>query len=192
MCDNAINTQQLKPVVADAFITLIRSRSRNQLTDLQIQQEKELSVKLLVLFSLLAQRKVCLDVMAVRDFEIIQRLYDNCVIEVCYSALKQGEAVVFNGDWIKPYLREDPGAIEIKRERDHRAQLAYNDAIAKVGLAYFIKMLTALYTRDPTLKVVRQLINKLFSSDHFKLLPYSDVDSKRKITELTAQAAAAN
>lgn len=89
-------------------------------------------------------------------------------------------------------MREDPGAMEIKRERDHRALLAYNDSIAKVGLVYFMKMLAALYTRDPTIKVVRQLISKLFTSDHFKTLPRSDVDSKRKITELTAQAASAN
>ena len=71
MGDNAISSQQLKPLIADAFITLIRSRSRNQPTDLQHQQEKELSVKLLVLFSLLAQRKVCFDVMAVRDYEMV-------------------------------------------------------------------------------------------------------------------------
>ncbi len=78
-------------------------------------------------------------------------------------------------------MKGDPGWVEIKRERSKRGLLAFNNSLAKVGLVYYMKMLTALYARDPTLKIVRTLITKLFTSVHFKTTPACSADLKKKI-----------
>ena len=64
----------------------------------------------------------------------------------------------------------------------------FNSCIAKAGLVYYSRLLIALYQRDPSVKAVRQQIQKLFASDQWKELPNSSQAAKQQFSDATHMA----
>ena len=58
-----------------------------------------------------------------------------------------------------------------KIERENRGLIALNSFLAKIGVVYYMRLLTALYMRDPAQKLVRQLITKLFANQLWRTIP---------------------
>lgn len=64
--------------------------------------------------------------------------------------------------------------------------IAYNSCLAKVGICYFMKLLVAEYSRDPSTKVIRKIIVDLYKHDKFKSVPFSPAEMKSGLNELFA------
>jgi hypothetical protein len=57
--------------------------------------------------------------------------------------------VKFDGEFIPPHWIGDANAPHKKNTCEARGMLVFRGCLAKVGLVYFMRLLTALYQREP-------------------------------------------
>lgn len=130
------------------------------------------------MFSLIAQRRLCVEMISHNDYEIVGLLHKYSLGSVCFRI--DDSKIRFNGDYIKPQ------GIQINEESQRNILLAYHQCLAKVGICYFMKLLVAEYSRDPSNKVIRKIIVDLYMHDKFKSMPISSAESKSGLNELFA------
>jgi hypothetical protein len=150
-----------------------------------LQQEIEINHKVVILFSLISQKRTCIQLIAYKDYLLVQLLMQHCIESLCLSEIDNGrQKLIFNGEFLKPYVKGDHNWLNVKDVFEQKALEAYNCCIAKASVCYFMKLLATEYSRNPQHQVIRQLITKLHEDKRFKEIAISRQDSKQKMREL--------
>lgn len=102
----ASDDKVMRVKVAESFIQLIKLNNHANANEEKQQQAIELQSKLIIMFSLIAQRRFCVDMMSHNDYEIVRSLHKYSLEQVCLRIVDS--KIRFNGEYIKPYQFNEP------------------------------------------------------------------------------------
>ena len=115
----------------------------------------------------MAKKRLCFDFVYYNDGKFVEILMTNVIEADCLRIIKQEKSLELNGSFLKPESPLDPEFQENKMHNSLECRKAANQCQAKITVAFYMQLLVNLFSKDPTSRVVRVFITKLFGNKDF-------------------------